>query len=206
MIEIAGGITDPAAFKTFCASPNADAICKSPPEFPTLVEDFNRLSQNDRAFQSALQHAQDSYRDPRVRAVFAMAPALGPAFRTASLTKITIPVKIVAGQAVANVPIASSAKYFADDCAGHRAGFRTCHRRAWNRSRRSDHAPAPTRWKIPPPYMPQHRCYLIPRAQLTILPGGVGHYVFLDSCTDVGRQSRAMLCSDGAGVDRDKIH
>lgn len=40
MIEIAGGITDPAAFKEFCASPRADGICKSPPEFPTLVEDF----------------------------------------------------------------------------------------------------------------------------------------------------------------------
>jgi predicted dienelactone hydrolase len=161
MIEIAGGITDPAAFKSFCASPKADAICKSPPEFPTLVEDFNRLSQTDPAFQSALEHAQDSYRDPRVRAVFAMAPALGPAFRTASLAKITIPVRIVAGQADANVPIASSAKYFADH---------------------------------------------IPGAQLTILPGNIGHYVFLDSCTDAGRQSRAMLCSDAAGVDRDEIH
>ena len=40
MIEIAGGITDPAAFTDFCASPKADGICKSPPEFPTLVEDF----------------------------------------------------------------------------------------------------------------------------------------------------------------------
>lgn len=161
MIEIAGGVTDPAAFNAFCASAKADGICKSPPEFPTLLEDFDRLSRTDPAFQNALHHAGDSYRDPRVRAVFAMAPALGPAFRSASLATIAIPVGIVAGQADANVPIASSARYFA----AH-----------------------------------------IPRAHLTIFPGNVGHYVFLDSCTDVGRQSRPMLCRDASGVDRDDIH
>jgi predicted dienelactone hydrolase len=118
MIEIAGGITDPQAFLDFCASPRADGICKSPPEFPTLIEDFQRLSKNDPEFQAALRHAGDSYRDPRVRAVFAMAPALGPAFRPASLAKIAIPVMIVAGQADASVPIASSAKYFAANIPG----------------------------------------------------------------------------------------
>jgi hypothetical protein len=43
MIEIAGGITDPAAFIDFCASPKADALCHSPREFPTLIEDFKKL-------------------------------------------------------------------------------------------------------------------------------------------------------------------
>jgi predicted dienelactone hydrolase len=118
MIEIAGGITDPEAFKEFCASPRADLICKSPPEFPTLFEEFDKLSKTDAEFQAALRHASDSYRDPRVRAVFAMAPALGPAFHPASLAKIAIPVKIVAGQSDMNVPIASSAKYFAENIPG----------------------------------------------------------------------------------------
>jgi predicted dienelactone hydrolase len=161
MIEIAGGITDPAAYKEFCASPRADNICKSPPEFPTLLEDFDKLSKTDPEFQAALRHAGDSYRDPRVRAVFAMAPALGPAFHPASLEKIAVPVMIVAGQADTNVPIASSAKYFAAN---------------------------------------------IPGAKLTIFPGNVAHYVFLDSCTEDGRKTRPLLCTDGAGVDRDAIH
>jgi predicted dienelactone hydrolase len=161
MIEIAGGITDPAAFLQFCASSRADGICKSPPEFPTLFEDFNRLAKTDAGFQAVLQHAGDSYRDPRVRAVFAMAPALGPAFHPDSLEKIAIPVSIVAGQADTNVPIASSAKYFA----AH-----------------------------------------IPNAHLTIFPGKVAHYVFLDSCTPAGQESRAMLCRDADGVDRDSVH
>lgn len=158
MIEIAGGITDPGAFMDFCNSPKADAICQSPPEFPTLVEDFKKLFANHPDLQ---QQADKSYRDPRVRAVFAMAPALGPAFHKESLQKISIPVEIVAGASDTNVPIASSAKYFAAN---------------------------------------------IHRAKLHIFPGSVGHYVFLDSCTEQGHASRAMLCDDPSGVDRDAIH
>lgn len=118
MIEIAGGITDVPVFKAFCASPRADNICKSPPEFPTLVEDFYRLPDTNPAFRAALEHASDSYRDAQVRAVFAMAPALGPAFRAESLAKISIPVEIVAGQSDTNVPIDSNAKYFAKNIPG----------------------------------------------------------------------------------------
>jgi predicted dienelactone hydrolase len=161
MIEIAGGITDPAAFTKFCNSRRADGICKSPPEFPTLFEDYERLTKTDPDFQESLRRAVDSYRDPRIRAVFAIAPALGPAFRPDSLEKISIPVEIVAGAADGNVPIASSAKYFA----AH-----------------------------------------IPAAKLTIFPGGVGHYVFLDDCTEQGRKLRGVLCADAAGVDREAIH
>src|SRR5215831_10164031 len=115
MIEIAGGITDPAAFLDFCASPEADEICSSPPEFPTLVEDFRKLAKEKPEF---LRHATDSHRDARVRSVFAMAPALGPAFRPASLAKITIPVEIVAGEGDTNVPISSGARYFAANIPG----------------------------------------------------------------------------------------
>ena len=161
MIEIAGGITDPAEFKAFCQSPRADAICKSPPEFPKLTEQFDELSKHDAEFQEALRHAGDSYRDPRIRAVFAMAPALGPAFTPGSLEKISIPVEIVAGDRDENVPIESSAKFFA----AH-----------------------------------------IPGAKLTILPGGVGHYVFLDTCTAAAKQSVPLICVDAPGVDRDAIH
>jgi predicted dienelactone hydrolase len=161
MIEIAGGITEPKLFKQFCASPKADDLCKAPPEFPTVFEDFDRLSKTDAEFQKALQHSSDSYRDPRVRAVFAIAPALGPAFRPATLERISIPVAIVAGSADSNVPIASSALYFAAQ---------------------------------------------IPHAKLSIFPGNVAHYTFLDSCTETGRQSRPLLCRDGEGVDRDAVH
>jgi predicted dienelactone hydrolase len=158
MIEIAGGITDAPGFVTYCDKTSADEICTSPPEFPTLVEDFRKLI---REHPDVLKHAGDSYRDSRVRAVFAMAPALGPAFPVSGLNKISIPVEIVAGESDQNVPIASSAKYFAAN---------------------------------------------IPGAKLHIVAGNVGHYVFLDSCTDAGRKNTTGLCIDANGIDRDAIH
>jgi predicted dienelactone hydrolase len=110
MIELAGGVTDVQGFVRYCDSGKDDGICVSPPEFPTLVRDFRKLIQER---PEVLRHAGDSYRDLRVRSVFAMAPALGPAFPSSGLAKISIPVEIVAGESDRNVPIASSAKYFA---------------------------------------------------------------------------------------------
>jgi predicted dienelactone hydrolase len=158
MIEIAGGLTDPQGFIAYCNSSKNDGICVSPPEFPTLLPDFRKLMQEH---PEVLAHASDSYRDPRVRSVFAMAPALGPAFPTDGLKKISIPVEIVAGESDQNVPIASSARYFAAN---------------------------------------------IPAAKLRIFQGAVAHYVFLDSCSDVGRKNVPMLCNDAPGVDRHGIH
>jgi len=162
MIELAGGTTKRSAFVDFCKSPKADNICKTPPEFPGDLFNISRdLARTDGDYRDSLDHAGDSYRDPRIRAVFAMAPALGPAFPLAGLAKISIPVEIVAGASDSNVPIESSAKYFA----AH-----------------------------------------IPRAKLTIFPGGVGHYDFLDACTDQGRRIQPLLCDDAPGVDRDAVH
>lgn len=116
MIEIAGGTTDRAAFSEFCKSAAADGICKAPPEFPNLLEYFNRIdhtAKSDPELAASLRREQESHRDPRVRAVFAIAPALGPAFPPAGLGKIAIPVQIVAGTADDQVPVKSSARYFA---------------------------------------------------------------------------------------------
>jgi predicted dienelactone hydrolase len=121
MIEIAGGITDRTAYQEFCRSPAADAICKSPPEFPQLLDYFQRLDEtgkSDPEIGASLGREKDSHRDSRVRAVFAIAPALGPAFRPAGLSKIAIPVQIVAGTEDDNVPVASSAKYLASHIPG----------------------------------------------------------------------------------------
>jgi predicted dienelactone hydrolase len=86
---------------------------------------------------------------------------LGPAFRPESLTKISIPLQIVAGEGDTNVPVGSGAKYLAAT---------------------------------------------IPGAKLLVYPGAVGHYAFLDSCTEQGRKSAPILCSDATGVDRDTVH
>jgi predicted dienelactone hydrolase len=85
------------------------------PEFPQLLDYFNRLDEaakSDPEIATSLGKEKESHRDSRVRAVFPIAPALGPAFRPEGLKKIAIPVQIVAGIEDDNVPIASSAKYF----------------------------------------------------------------------------------------------
>jgi predicted dienelactone hydrolase len=43
-------------------------------------------------------------------------------------------------------------------------------------------------------------------AQLTILPGGVGHYTFLDVGTDEGKKKMPQFFVDNPGVDREAVH
>jgi predicted dienelactone hydrolase len=47
---------------------------------------------------------------------------------------------------------------------------------------------------------------LLPASQLTILPGGVAHYTFLDTCGVAGKTTLPVYCTDAAGVDRDQAH
>ena len=109
VIEIAGGRTDPALFRNFCRSVQAEG-CADPPEFPTLFARWAELEATNQPFRRAVGQAGRSYRDPRVRSVFAIAPALGPAFIPESLRRITTPVAIVAGTDDAIVPIGSNAQ------------------------------------------------------------------------------------------------
>ncbi len=57
--------------------------------------------------------ARESYRDPRVSAVFVMAPALGYLFDLTSLQSISVPVHIVASEGDKVVPSDSNAKLLA---------------------------------------------------------------------------------------------
>jgi predicted dienelactone hydrolase len=57
----------------------------------------------------------------------------------------------------------------------------------------------------PPSTNAQRYAALIPGAQLTVLPGAVGHYTFLHECTPRGVQL-LPICRDGPGVDRAAIH
>jgi predicted dienelactone hydrolase len=113
VIEIAGGIAELSRFQDFCKSPKADGMCHDTLEYPGLLAKATDLAKSDRAIQAALEENSKSHRDPRIRAIFAMAPAIGPAFSPESLAKITIPTQIVAGSVDTVVPIETSAKFFA---------------------------------------------------------------------------------------------
>jgi predicted dienelactone hydrolase len=162
MIELAGGIGTIDTFREFCRSPRADAMCTAPPEFPHLLAWSVASYLFSRSFRASIAKSHSSHRDSRVRAVFAIAPALGPAFAPETLEKISVPVEIVAGAADPIVPVSSSASYLANN---------------------------------------------IPHAQLTLYPGGVGHYTFLGTCTAHGKAVLpSALCHDASGVDRAAIH
>jgi len=157
MMELAGGTTDWNRILSWC---DQQKTACDPPEMPNLTEKFKAIKQQPDV-QQALQHAGDSYRDPRIRAVFAIAPAVARAFTPESLQRITIPVAIVAGDGDPIAPPADNAQFFATN---------------------------------------------IRNAKLTILPGGVGHYTFLDVGTEAGRKQLPQLFVDGPGIDREAVH
>jgi predicted dienelactone hydrolase len=118
VMEIAGGRTDRTEFQRFCAGhPEA---CRPPPDHAGVKEQVEARERSDARFRAALQHAGDSYRDERVRAVFAMAPAYGHSFVPASLAAISIPVRIVVGDADRAAPAETNARYFAQSIRGAR--------------------------------------------------------------------------------------
>jgi predicted dienelactone hydrolase len=109
MMELAGATTDANRILAWC---DQQKNACNPPEMPDLMEKFKAIKQQPDV-QSSLQHAGDSYRDERIHAVFAIAPAVAHAFTPESLQKITIPVAIVAGAADHLAPPADNAQFFA---------------------------------------------------------------------------------------------
>lgn len=109
VLELAGARTDFAGFLAFCGSPKADAICH-PPEMAraqiTPSADTPRTLQTE----ASVARSSASYRDARIKAVFAMAPALGMAMDAASLGNITVPISLMAGDADVTVPVETNVR------------------------------------------------------------------------------------------------
>jgi len=160
VIAVAGGISEPVRLQAFCRSPAADALCKPPPADSDMRQKRLARLSSDPDFRQRYSKADNSYRDERVRAVFAMAPGLGPVFTPDSLGKISIPVAIVTGSADEIAPPTSGAEALVK---------------------------------------------AIPHATLKLFPQA-GHFVFLGTCTTVGRVFVRIGCSDPGGTDRDAVH
>jgi predicted dienelactone hydrolase len=160
VIAAAGGITDPARVQAFCSSPAADALCAPSPDVMEMRRKSLALLNSDSDFRRRYGKATDSYRDARIRAVFAMAPGPGPILTPESLAQISIPVAIVTGDADEIAPPASDAEVLGK---------------------------------------------AIPHAMLKRFPHA-GHFVFVGTCTTVGRVFVRAICRDPDGADRDAIH
>ncbi len=154
MMQLAGARSDLLAW---CEEHKA--AC-NPPEMPDLMEKFNAIKQEPEV-QHSIQRSGDSYRDPRIRAVFAIAPAVARAFAPETLKTINVPVRIVVGANDTIAPAVDNAQFLAKNIAG---------------------------------------------AKLTILPGEVGHYTFLDVGTEAGKKQLPQFFVDNPGVDREAVH
>ncbi len=161
VISLAGALTDVARYHRFCRSPERDFTCEDQHEFPGANQQFAELEKSDCRVQESLQRAGDSYRDARIRAVFAISPALGEAFTPKSLAAINIPVTITVGAADRIAPARSNSQRIA-------AGIES--------------------------------------AELVVIPGEVGHYEFLDECTEEGKKQLPLYCSSDPTVDRAAVH
>lgn len=114
VIEVVGGIFSATQIQQWCKSNNgADPNCHLPPALQQQIEKFIELSKTDPVVKDSVRRSQLPYNDPRVKAAFAMAPAIGIGHTDASLEAIQIPVAIVAGWADDITPLANDAERFA---------------------------------------------------------------------------------------------
>jgi predicted dienelactone hydrolase len=114
-LELAGAIFDPNQIQAFCETNRvADPNCDPPPMIRDQLDKFVALTKTDAIVQASLKRSKLPYSDPRVKAVFAMAPAIGVGHTDTSLRAIRIPVYIVAGRADDITPLPTNAERFAN--------------------------------------------------------------------------------------------
>jgi predicted dienelactone hydrolase len=97
---------------------NIDSLKKnSPPPPPSLVKQINEyieLSKTDTIVIKSIERAENSFKDSRIKAVFALAPAIGYGFTKEGLSGINIPVRIVVGDKDIIAPAENNARRYAE--------------------------------------------------------------------------------------------
>jgi predicted dienelactone hydrolase len=160
VLELAGASTDVSVLYDACRQHPDQTVCHVP-EMRDFGSPEQMLQTVRKSSGESLARSADSFRDPRVKAVFAIAPAVSQTQTTDSLHQIRIPVEVVVGAADPIAPAAANADYLRANVRG---------------------------------------------ARETVLPGGVAHYTFLDTCTAPGKTKLPTYCTDAPGVDRDAVH
>ena len=105
VIQLGGATYDPSAMERYCASAAwLDRGCGYATSAPAL--------------SSLGEEARRSYRDPRVRAIVALDPALGPGHGAASLAAVGVPVRIVGAVDNDFLPFDAHAEHYARSIPG----------------------------------------------------------------------------------------
>jgi predicted dienelactone hydrolase len=119
VMELAGARTDISEFFDLCkAKPDTD-VCHVP-EMRGMGSAEDVLHAARATSGLSLAASGDSYRDPRVKAVFAIAPALGFTLTDDSLKAIRLPVEIVVGKDDRTAPAQDNADWIRQNVRGAR--------------------------------------------------------------------------------------
>ena len=113
VLELAGARTNLPAFLAFCRSPQADSVCH-PPEMERVMDKPGEGTPPSAERAASLARSGKSYRDPRIRAVFAIAPAVGQAFDQQSFAGVTVPISLLGGDADVHVSPGTNLRHIAD--------------------------------------------------------------------------------------------
>lgn len=84
-----------------------------PPMIAPAIESLIEFSKTDPVARASVARANNSFRDPRIGSVFALAPPMGAGFGPEGLREVHVPVLIVAGDADMIAPADGNAKHFA---------------------------------------------------------------------------------------------
>lgn len=99
VLVLGGARGDVRRIQAYCARNPASPVCTEvgTPGFPDIAAQARKLAAADPLFREAIAENATSHKDVRVRAILAIAPALGPALIPQSLHDITVPVAFIAG-------------------------------------------------------------------------------------------------------------
>lgn len=120
VIAAAGGRFSQRTFDEFCASPERDFTCEPQNEFPEAPARFAPLRNSDLIVRESLRRSGASYWDRRIKAVFAIAPALGSGLTESGLRPVSVPVHIVGGDGDVITPLRTNAQRYASLIRGAR--------------------------------------------------------------------------------------
>jgi len=110
VLELAGARTDVSVLYDFCHAHPAETACRVP-EMKDFGSPEQMLQTVRKSSGESLARSADSFRDPRVKAVFAIAPAVSETQTADSLHQIRIPIEVVVGAADTIAPAARNADY-----------------------------------------------------------------------------------------------
>lgn len=108
VLELAGARTDISVLTDLCRKDPQNTTCHTP-EMRSMGTLTQMLDAVRKTSGESLARSADSFRDPRVRAVFAIAPALGMTQTPESLHAIRVPTELVVGAADTMAPAALNA-------------------------------------------------------------------------------------------------